>query len=61
MANNAATVEVADASLLDAMIRKKLNELGREIREFKLDLQEYQTKVRKALLSLDAADNDGGD
>ena len=61
MANNAATVEVDDASLLDAMIRKKLNELGREIREFKLDLQEYQTKVRKALMSLDAADNDGGD
>jgi hypothetical protein len=41
------------------MIRKKLDELGREIREFKVEFQEYQTKVRKTLLdNEDATDDD---
>ncbi len=41
------------------MIRKKLDELGREIREFKVEFQEYQTKVRKTLLDYDATAADG--
>jgi len=40
------------------MIRRKLDELGREIREFKVEFQEYQIKVRKTLLDYDATADD---
>ena len=43
---------------LDTMIRRKLDELGREIREFKVEFQEYQIKVRKTLLDYDATADD---
>jgi TolA-binding protein len=59
LANDDLTVVQSNDAPLDAMIRKKLDELGREIREFKVEFQEYQTKVRKTLLdNEDATDDD---
>ena len=42
------------------MYQKETGRVGREIREFKVEFQEYQMKVRKTLLDYDAtADGDG--
>ncbi|MCL5068092.1 MAG: hypothetical protein M1368_07050 [Thaumarchaeota archaeon] len=59
MTNDDLTAVQSNDTPLDTMIRRKLDEMGREIREFKVEFQEYQAKVRKMLLS--RTDTDDGE